>query len=91
LFRSAEIMALLMKCDVLVLDDLGAEKPSEFAAEFLYTIVDYRYSTWRRMIITSNCSDEELKERLGHLQGGRILDRLREGCYKIPITAGSAR
>lgn len=87
----AEIMALLMKCDVLVLDDLGAEKPSEFAAEFLYTIVDYRYSTWRRMIITSNCSDEELQERLGHLQGGRILDRLKEGCYKIPITAGSAR
>lgn len=86
-----EIMAMLMKCDVLILDDLGAEKPSEFAAEFLYTIIDYRYSTWRRMVITSNCSNEELQERLGHLQGGRILDRLKEACYKIPITAGSAR
>ncbi|MFJ8529947.1 ATP-binding protein [Bacillus sp. NPDC094106] len=86
-----EIMALLMKCDVLILDDLGAEKPSDYTAEFLYTVIDYRNSNLKRMVITSNCSSEELQERLGELQGGRILDRLKESCYKIPITAGSAR
>ncbi|EOW9527905.1 ATP-binding protein [Bacillus cytotoxicus] len=86
-----EIMALLMKCDVLILDDLGAEKPSDYTAEFLYTIIDYRNSNFKRMVITSNCSDEELQERLGQLQGGRILDRLKEACYSVQITARSAR
>jgi len=48
------IIKTLSECDCLILDDLGAEKQSDFALDRLYLIIDYRYSEIKRTIITSN-------------------------------------
>jgi len=41
-------------CHLLVLDDIGAEKPSEWALQQLYLIINHRYEYMLKTIITSN-------------------------------------
>ena len=56
----------------LVLDDLGAEKTSEFALQSLYIIIDKRYSEMRPTIITSNLTVDEIAEKVGDRIASRI-------------------
>lgn len=66
--------------DFLVLDDLGAEKPTEWKIDRLYTIVNRRYEQNLPILVTTNKRDtEELK---GHV-GERIISRLYEMCQII--------
>lgn len=51
-------------CDVLILDDIGKETPTEFALSMLYEIIDIRYANALPMIITSNYQGDELVERM---------------------------
>lgn len=50
----ASILAPVMKSDVLVLDELGAQKPTEWAMENLYLIINTRYTAGRPTLFTSN-------------------------------------
>lgn len=72
---------------LLVLDDLGAEKGSEFAVQTLYLIVDRRYSMMRKTIITSNLSIGEVAERLGD----RIASRITGMCKIIELKGKDRR
>ena len=49
---------------VLILDDLGKEKPSEFVTQELFALIDHRVSTKRKTIITTNYGKLDLMERL---------------------------
>lgn len=49
---------------ILMLDDLGKEKASEYVTSCLFQLIDYRVSTHRKTIITTNYSANELLERL---------------------------
>lgn len=62
---------------VLGLDDIGAEKPTEWAAEQLTQIIDYRKRENLATIVTTNFMMNELVSRLGKgPAGGRIASRL---------------
>lgn len=74
-------------CKTLILDDLGTEKPTEWAVSTLYLIVDRRYRDMRKTIITSNLSLKEIAERLDD----RIASRLAEMCKVIQITGKDRR
>jgi len=89
LVRTAEmdILRPVMEADLLVLDDLGSEKPSEWVEETMNLIVNTRYNERRLTIFTSNYDDTpdgadtentdfSLKERIGF----RIHSRLHEMC-----------
>lgn len=68
---------LLRRCksdSVVILDDLGAERPSEWAEEQLYGIIDYRYRNMLSTFFTTNCSLQVLKEQLGKRSVSRILE-----------------
>jgi len=65
------IIAFAKNCSLLILDDLGTERETEFATEQLDLIVDYRYINKKPLIITSNLSLDELWPR--------IADRMKEG------------
>lgn len=73
--RGLKIAAIeaLMRYDVLVLDDVGAEKPSEFVAENLYLLVN-RWGLEEKggLIVTSNLT----LQRLGELYADRVSSRL---------------
>jgi DNA replication protein DnaC len=99
LVRTAEmdILRPVMEAELLVLDDLGAEKTSEWVEETLNLIVNSRYSDRRPTIFTSNYEDspvEDSKAReftLRERVGFRMYSRLREMCDFLEYDGGDAR
>lgn len=77
----------LKTVQLLVLDDLGAEKSSEWTKSVLFEIIDYRYNELLPILVTTNCPPKELKEKIGD----RSYDRIREMCALVPVTAESQR
>lgn len=76
-----QIMNALIKCDLLVLDDLGTERVSDWVLDVLFRIVDGRYRNHKKTVYTSNYTPKELKERMisfDQIQGERIFDRIIE-------------
>lgn len=79
---------------VLVLDDLGAERPSDWARDAIATLVHHRHSRNLPTIVTSNYAPSALAKRLGHddpLIGQRIVSRLTENCLKVKLDRGDLR
>lgn len=72
---------------VLFLDDLGAEKPTDWVRERLYLIINQKYEDMGRMIFTSNCDMEILSARLGN----RIPSRIAEMTELIHLTGANRR
>lgn len=70
-----------------VLDDLGAEKTSEFALQSLYIIIDNRYSGMYPTIITSNLSVDEIADKVGD----RIASRIAGMCKVIELKGKDRR
>lgn len=73
--------------DFLVLDDLGAEKTSEWTMQILYIIVDRRYREEKKTIFTSNLSIEEISEKLDD----RIASRIAGMCVSVPMHGADKR
>ena len=66
----------LTSVDLLHIDDLGAEKRSDWVLEQLYAIVDERYGEERSMVVTTNLAQDALEEQIGP----RTVSRLVEIC-----------
>lgn len=68
--------------EVLIIDDMGKTKPTTFAVETLYRIIEYRYAQQLTTIITSNWTLEDLQREMGKLgetdKAQAIVSRLRE-------------
>lgn len=80
--------------EVLVLDDLGSERPTDFALEELASLVERRYMRQLVTIITSNYDPAELAARLGHAElviGKRIVSRLQEGATQVRFAGRDRR
>ena len=83
-----------MNADLLVLDDLGAEKTSEWVEETMNLIVNTRYNERRLTIFTSNYLDipddtdpNSLLFRIGH----RMRSRLHEMCEFVEMDGADYR
>lgn len=72
---------------LLVLDDLGTEKASEFSTLMLYLIINRRCSSELITIITSNLSLFQIQERLSN----RISSRIKGMCKIISMTGHDRR
>lgn len=72
---------------LLVLDDLGVEKASDFSTLMLYLIINRRCSNDLKTIITSNLSIEEINDRLS----SRISSRIKGMCKIIGMTGHDRR
>lgn len=83
----AELMQALRDADLLVLDDIGAEKWTDWTESTLYFIVDERYRWKKPLVATTNCDLEELERRVHE----RTLDRLFEMCVLVENQATSYR
>ena len=86
-----DILRPVMDADLLVLDDLGAEKPSEWVEETMNLIVNTRYNERRPTIFTTNYEDmpdetdlDSLKVRVGF----RMHSRLHEMCEFLEYENG---
>jgi DNA replication protein DnaC len=85
-----DIVNPLVRADLLVLDDLGAERATEWVEEMLHLIVNTRYNERRATIFTSNYpiqapSDAKYAETLLERVGFRLYSRLQEMCDFIEL------
>lgn len=83
----AAIIDEAVETDLLVLDDLGAEKVSEYVMDRLYVLINGRYENDLPTIITTNRSLEELRAQIGP----RIVSRISEMCLRIDFPPGDYR
>ena len=70
--RTDRLIETYQKADCLVLDDLGAEKSSDWSLEILYLIIDSRYSGLRQLLVTSNLHMDEIATKLGDRVASRL-------------------
>ncbi len=77
----------LTEVDLLHLDDVGAEKTSEWVLEQLYSIVNARYEAERSVIVTTNLERDALAEQIGE----RTVSRLEEMCEILPLHGSDKR
>ena len=75
---------------LLIIDDLGAERKSEFMQEQVFNIIDSRYRSGLPFIITTNLTSEELK-KTSEIGYSRIYDRILERCFPVEVTGSSRR
>lgn len=83
--------------DLLIIDDLGKEKATEWSASTIYSIVNARYENELPIVITSNYSPRELVDRLtpagsdDRITAHAAVDRLNEVCYQVEMTGHNWR
>lgn len=75
---------------LLVIDDLGAERSTDFALEKVYNIIDSRYRARLPMILTTNLTLKDMKEATD-IRYSRIYDRIFETCYPMEFVGPSWR
>lgn len=80
----------LNKFSLLVIDDLAAERDTEYMQETVYNIIDARYRACLPMIITTNLSGSALKNP-DSISKERIYSRLLERCHPIEVNAADRR
>lgn len=80
----------LSRYDLLVIDDFGAERKSEFVQEQIYTLIETRYRSGKPMIITTNISLDDLRNPTD-MQSERIYDRIKERCHPVRMQGESRR
>ena len=69
---------------LLIIDDLGVERNSEFALEQVFSVIDSRYRSRKPLIVTTNLTLEELKNPADTAHA-RIYDRILERCLPLKI------
>lgn len=82
-----EWMEAVKNADLLLLDDLGAEKPTPWVQERVFVIVNHRYREALPTIFTSNIGPEKLPAQLGERTASRIIS-MTEG---VQLDAGDYR
>ena len=77
----SEILRPVVEADLLVLDELGSQKPTTFVQDMLYYIINSRYNDERTTIFTTNYFDDATTE--GQRLQDRIGDRLRSRLHEM--------
>lgn len=80
----------MIRTPLLILDDLGTERQSEFMLEQVYTIVDARYRIQLPLIVTTNLDMGEIKYPKD-LTYCRIYDRILSMCHPVKVDSPSRR
>jgi DNA replication protein DnaC len=92
--RELDVLSPVLKADLLVLDDLGAEKASEWTQETLGMVVNARYNARRPTIVTTNLDDDlGNDDPLSFIWqiGARTRSRLKEMCDWVRISGVDVR
>ena len=88
----SEILQPILEADLLVLDELGSQKPTQFVQDILYYVINTRYNEERATIFTTNyydrsadAKDETLEQRIGT----RLRSRLAEMADRIEFAGAT--
>ena len=85
-----EYLDSLNRFPLLIIDDLGAERKSEYMNEIVYHLIDSRYRARLPLIVTTNLSSDELKNPTD-ITNQRTYSRLLEMCVPIKVEGKDRR
>ena len=98
---TSEAVQAVKNASFLVLDDLGAEKMTEWVGEQLFCIVNHRYNECLQTVVTSNYSPTQVIAHMAtvdgrgnvidDMQGQRIMSRIYEMCERVEIRGADWR
>lgn len=93
--NTADILRAVIEVPLLVLDDFGTEKMTEWVGEQLFILINSRMSAKRQTIFTANYTTTVLYDRLAtvdrsgrvidDMQGRRIMSRIFGMCYVVKL------
>lgn len=89
-----EVLTPYRETQFLVLDELGSRRPTDFARDVLYSLLNARYNHRRVTLVTTNYSDEPGKpgdETLELRVGVLIRSRLAEMCHLVTLSGPDFR
>ena len=85
-----EYISRLCRYPLLILDDFGMERGTEYGLEQVYSVIDSRYRSGKPLIVTTNLTLDDLHnpEDTAH---SRIYDRLTSMCPRSAFTGDNFR
>ena len=86
----AQYIAQLNRAKLLIIDDLGTERNTDYALEKVYNVIDSRYLSGKPLILTTNLTLPEMQEAQD-TRYKRIYDRIFEMCYPFRVYGDSWR
>ena len=78
-----KVLEPVFEAEVLVLDELGASKPTDWVRDTMMQIINNRYNEKRLTIFTTNYSDSRKNDKDGEILGDRIGVALRSRLYEM--------
>jgi DNA replication protein DnaC len=79
--RDENILEKVFSADLLILDDIGQEKASQWVRERLYMIINHRWNLGKPVIFTSNYNIEHIKETIS----GAVYSRIKGESLEIEL------
>ena len=80
----------LNQYSLLIIDDLGIERGTEYVLEQVYSVIDSRYRSGKPLIVTTNLTLQQLRESQDTAHA-RIYDRVLERCVPIWVRGRNIR
>ena len=84
-----EFIESIRRCGLLIIDDFGSERETEYGLETIHSVLDARYSCGKPMIVTTNLPLQVIHNP-ADIMHKKIYDRL-ENCVPIQFTGESFR
>lgn len=85
----AEEMIRLMRCDLLILDDVGVERDTTYGIEQAYEVINARYKSGKPLVVTTNLTPQQMTADTGPRK--RAFDRIVEMCRPVMVQGESRR
>lgn len=86
----ADVIQEIRKASLLVLDDFGAERRTEYMDQIVYTVINARYTDRMPVIITTNLGPRDFANE-SDIARTRIYDRILETCIPVRMDGDSVR
>lgn len=81
----AEWLEEMVRFPLLLIDDFGVERSTEYSLETMYYVLDERYKSGKPLIVTTNLTLQEIENQTS-TEYKRIFSRLREMCQPVRVT-----
>lgn len=88
--NETEFVNRLCAARLLIIDDLGTERKTDYALEKVYNVIDSRYRTGKPLILTTNLNLQDM-QMTQDIRYQRIYDRIFEMCHPVMVNGTSWR
>ena len=85
-----KIVTDMQRYSLVVIDDLGVERSTDYGMEQVYYVIDERYKSGKPLIVTTNLSPAEFKNP-GNMRYERIYNRIYENSTRVKVKGESRR